>query len=68
VKGKVNTILFTKHADSYILIVQIYVGDIIFGSTNEVLCKNFESCMRKEFEMSYGRAQLLSWTPNQAKE
>jgi len=36
--------LFTKHVDSDILIVQIYV-DIIFGSTNEKLCKDFESCM-----------------------
>ncbi|KAH9744421.1 Integrase catalytic domain-containing protein [Citrus sinensis] len=35
-----------------ILIVQIYVDDIIFGSTNELLCKDFSSCMSKEFEMS----------------
>ena len=51
-KGKVDTILFTKHVDSDILIVQIYINDIIFGSTNEMLCKDFESCMKKEFEMS----------------
>jgi len=44
--------LFTKHADSDILIVQIYVDDIIFGSTNEKLCKEFESYMKNEFEMS----------------
>jgi len=44
--------LFTKHVDSYILIVQIYVDDIIFGSTNEKLCKEFESCIKNEFEMS----------------
>ena len=35
-----------------LLIVQIYVDDIIFGSTNESLCKAFESCMKDEFEMS----------------
>ena len=35
-----------------ILIVQIYVDDIIFGSTNELLCKEFESCTQHEFEMS----------------
>ena len=51
VKGKVDTTLFTKHVDYDILIVQIYV-DIIFGSTNEMLCKDFESCIKKEFEMS----------------
>jgi len=34
VKGKVDTTLFTKHVDSDILIVQIYVDDITFGSSN----------------------------------
>ena len=34
------------------LLVQIYVDDIIFGSTNEFLCKDFATCMEKEFEMS----------------
>ena len=52
VKDKVDTILFTKHVDNDILIVQIYVDDIIFGSTNEKLCKDFESCIMEEFEMS----------------
>ena len=31
--------------------MQIYVDDIIFGSTNETLCQAFESCMKEEFEM-----------------
>ncbi|KAI3762425.1 hypothetical protein L1987_52855 [Smallanthus sonchifolius] len=34
------------------LLVQIYVDDIIFGSTNEGLCKEFESVMKSKFEMS----------------
>ena len=34
VKSKVNTTLFTKHVDDDILIIQIYVDDIIFRSTN----------------------------------
>ena len=46
VKGKVDITLFTKHIGSDILIIQIYVDDIIFGSTNESLCKEFESCMQ----------------------
>ena len=41
-KGKIDTTLFTKHIENDILIVQIYVDDIIFGSTNEKLCKDFE--------------------------
>ena len=35
-----------------ILIVQIYVDDIIFGSTNASLCKEFSNLMQEEFEMS----------------
>jgi hypothetical protein len=34
------------------LIVQFYVDDIIFGSTNEKLCKEFSKTMQDEFEMS----------------
>jgi hypothetical protein len=34
------------------LFVQIYIDDIIFGSTNENLCKDFSKTMQDEFEMS----------------
>ena len=34
------------------MIVQIYVDDIIFGSSNESLCNNFSKAMQDEFEMS----------------
>ena len=34
------------------LIMQIYVDDIIFGSTNELMCKKFSMCMHGEFKMS----------------
>ncbi|KAH9672026.1 protein ALUMINUM SENSITIVE 3 [Citrus sinensis] len=50
--GKADTTLFVKYKNQDIFIVQIYVDDIIFGSTNELLCKKFSSCMSKEFEMS----------------
>ncbi|KAH9670992.1 CCHC-type domain-containing protein [Citrus sinensis] len=50
--GKADTTLFVKHKNQDILIVQIYVDDIIFGSTNELLCKDFSSRMSQEFEMS----------------
>ncbi|KAK6117859.1 hypothetical protein DH2020_048401 [Rehmannia glutinosa] len=34
------------------LLVQIYVDDIIFGATNDSLCKKFSKLMQGEFEMS----------------
>ena len=50
--AKADTTLFVKHKNKDILVVQIYVDDIIFGTTNELLCKDFSSCMSNEFEMS----------------
>jgi hypothetical protein len=50
--GKVDTTLFTKKFNGEIFICQVYVDDIIFGSTNEDYCKEFGELMSKEFEMS----------------
>ncbi|GMI89954.1 cysteine-rich RLK (RECEPTOR-like protein kinase) 8 [Hibiscus trionum] len=51
-KGKVDTTLFIKSNGKDILVVQIYVDDIIFGSTNELLCQDFSKLIQGEFEMS----------------
>nr|GEV44167.1 hypothetical protein [Tanacetum cinerariifolium] len=51
-KGSIDPTLFiTKHRED-ILLVQIYVDDIIFGSTNPKLSKQFEKLMHSKFEMS----------------
>ena len=34
------------------IFVQIYVDDIIFGSTNYNLCKRFDKLMQSNYEMS----------------
>ena len=44
--------LFIKKKCNELLVVQIYVDDIIFGVTNEILCKEFTELMQEEFEMS----------------
>nr|GEU44764.1 hypothetical protein [Tanacetum cinerariifolium] len=36
----------------YIMLVQVYVDDIIFGSTKKYLCDEFEALMHKGFQMS----------------
>ncbi|KAJ9539240.1 hypothetical protein OSB04_031973 [Centaurea solstitialis] len=51
-RGTTYITLFYKKHDDDILLVQIYVDDIIFGSTDISMCKDFESLMQKEFEMS----------------
>nr|GEZ53910.1 retrovirus-related Pol polyprotein from transposon TNT 1-94 [Tanacetum cinerariifolium] len=51
-KGSIDPTLFiTKHRGD-ILLVQIYVDDIIFGSANPKLSKQFEKLMHNKFEMS----------------
>ncbi|GKB88951.1 hypothetical protein Tco_0961223 [Tanacetum coccineum] len=45
--------LFTKKKDSNLIIVQIYVDNIIFGSTCQEICNDFAKSMLDEFEMSY---------------
>nr|GEW61606.1 retrovirus-related Pol polyprotein from transposon TNT 1-94 [Tanacetum cinerariifolium] len=51
-KGSIDPTLFiTKHRGD-ILLVQIYVDDIILGSTNPNLSKQFEKLMHNKFEMS----------------
>ncbi|GKE31047.1 putative ribonuclease H-like domain-containing protein, partial [Tanacetum coccineum] len=46
-----KTLLIKKHKDD-ILLVQIYVDDIIFGSTKKELCNAFEKLMHEKFQMS----------------
>ncbi|GJU66456.1 retrovirus-related pol polyprotein from transposon TNT 1-94 [Tanacetum coccineum] len=48
----VDNTLFTKKRKSHIIIVQIYVDDIIFGSTCQDLCDDFSKIMYDEFEIS----------------
>nr|GEW45352.1 copia protein [Tanacetum cinerariifolium] len=50
--GMVDNTLFTKKKDSNLIIVQIYVDDIIFGSTCQEMCDDFAKIMHDEFEMT----------------
>ncbi|GKD53303.1 retrovirus-related pol polyprotein from transposon TNT 1-94, partial [Tanacetum coccineum] len=51
-KCAVNPTLFTRHARNDILLVQIYVDDIIFVSTNTAMCNEFANQMTTKFKMS----------------
>jgi hypothetical protein len=50
--GKVDTTLFTKKIEMNLFVLQIYVDDIIFRSTNQDFCEKFKNMMANEFEMS----------------
>ncbi|GKB01588.1 retrovirus-related pol polyprotein from transposon TNT 1-94 [Tanacetum coccineum] len=51
-KGTIDPTLFKIKYGEDILLVQIYVDDIIFGSTNPKYLKRFEKLMHSRFEMS----------------
>jgi hypothetical protein len=50
--GKVDPTLFTKTIDKDLFRCQVYVDDIIFGSTNKSSCEEFSRIMIQKFEMS----------------
>ncbi|GKB56150.1 retrovirus-related pol polyprotein from transposon TNT 1-94 [Tanacetum coccineum] len=52
VRGTIDNTLFTYKTKSDVIIVQIYVDDIIFGSTSSKLSKQFGKLMTKKYEMS----------------
>nr|GEV31653.1 retrovirus-related Pol polyprotein from transposon TNT 1-94 [Tanacetum cinerariifolium] len=51
-KGTIDMTLFTIRYEEDILLVQIYVDDIIFGSTNPKYTKRFEKLMHSRFKIS----------------
>ncbi|GJX22306.1 retrovirus-related pol polyprotein from transposon TNT 1-94 [Tanacetum coccineum] len=51
-KGAVDPTLFTRKAGRDILLVQIYIGDILFASTNPAMCDEFAKIITSKFKMS----------------
>ncbi|GJS41031.1 putative ribonuclease H-like domain-containing protein [Tanacetum coccineum] len=51
-RGQIDKTLFIKRDKGDIMLVQVYVDDIIFGSTNKSLCTEFKKMMHKKFQMS----------------
>ncbi|GJU80141.1 putative ribonuclease H-like domain-containing protein [Tanacetum coccineum] len=48
-RGTIDKTLFIKKDKGDILLVQVYVDDIIFGSTKKSLCDEFKGLMHKRF-------------------
>nr|GEV71467.1 putative ribonuclease H-like domain-containing protein [Tanacetum cinerariifolium] len=51
-RGTIDKTLFIKKDKDDIMLVQVYVDDVIFGSTKKSLCDEFEALMHKRFQMS----------------
>nr|GEV61959.1 retrovirus-related Pol polyprotein from transposon TNT 1-94 [Tanacetum cinerariifolium] len=51
-KGTIDLTLFTRRFDDDILVVQVYVDYIIFGSINPIYATLFSNLMKSRFKMS----------------
>nr|GEU37237.1 putative ribonuclease H-like domain-containing protein [Tanacetum cinerariifolium] len=51
-RGQIDKNLFIKMVKGDILLVQVYVDDIIFGSIRKEMCTEFKKIMHKKFQMS----------------
>ncbi|GKB16822.1 putative ribonuclease H-like domain-containing protein [Tanacetum coccineum] len=51
-RGTIDKTLFLKKDKHDIILVQVYVDDIIFGSTKKSWCNEFEALMKSRFQMS----------------
>ncbi|GJT80518.1 putative ribonuclease H-like domain-containing protein [Tanacetum coccineum] len=51
-RGTIDKTLFIKKDKNDIMLVQVYVDDIIFGSTKRSWCDEFEALMKSIFQMS----------------
>nr|GFB66213.1 hypothetical protein [Tanacetum cinerariifolium] len=51
-RGTIDQTLFIRRQREDFILVQVYVDDIIFGSSNPQLCREFEALMHDKFQMS----------------
>nr|GEW50486.1 hypothetical protein [Tanacetum cinerariifolium] len=51
-RGTIHQTLFIRRQRGDFILIQVYVYDIIFGSSNPQLCREFEALMHEKFQMS----------------
>nr|GFB59093.1 putative ribonuclease H-like domain-containing protein [Tanacetum cinerariifolium] len=51
-RGTIDQTLFIRMHRGDFILVQVYVDDIIFGSSNPLLCREFKALMHEKFQMS----------------
>ncbi|GJY63605.1 putative ribonuclease H-like domain-containing protein [Tanacetum coccineum] len=65
--GTIDKTLFIKKDKNDIMLVQVYVDDIIFGSTRKSWCDEFEALMKGRFQMS-SMGELIFFLGLQVKQ
>ncbi|GJV26875.1 putative ribonuclease H-like domain-containing protein [Tanacetum coccineum] len=68
-RGTIDKTLFLKKDKKDIILFQVYVDDIIFGSTKKSWCDEFEALMKSRFQMSsMGELTFFLGLPVKQKE
>ena len=60
-RGSVDNNLYIKMDKESMIIIEVYVDEIIFGSDDDRLSQQFSKDMQKEFEMSLLGEMKFSW-------
>ncbi|GJU38608.1 putative ribonuclease H-like domain-containing protein [Tanacetum coccineum] len=67
-RGTIDKTLFIKKDKHNIILVQVYVDDIIFGSTKKSWCDEFKALMKSRFsDEFYEELTILSWITSQTE-
>ncbi|GJU09121.1 putative ribonuclease H-like domain-containing protein [Tanacetum coccineum] len=66
-RGTIDKTLFIKKDKKDIMLVQVYVDDIIFGSTKKSWCDEFKALMKGRFQMS-SMGELIFFLGLQVKQ
>nr|GEX06876.1 putative ribonuclease H-like domain-containing protein [Tanacetum cinerariifolium] len=66
-RGLIDNTLFIKKDKKDIMLVQVYVDDIVFGSTKKSWCDEFEALMKNMFQMNSMGELTFSWITSQAE-
>ena len=69
-RGTIEKTLFNRNFNGFSILVQIYVDDIIFRSTDEILCKKFAKIMQNKYKMSMmgDLTYFLGWQVKQVRD
>nr|GEU43903.1 uncharacterized mitochondrial protein AtMg00810-like [Tanacetum cinerariifolium] len=66
-RGLIDKTLFIKKDKNDIMLVQVYVDDIIFGSIKKSWCDEFEALMKSRFQISF-KGELTFFLGLQVKQ
>ncbi|GJW95649.1 putative ribonuclease H-like domain-containing protein [Tanacetum coccineum] len=67
IRGTIDKTLFIKKDKKDIMLVQVYVDDIIFGSTKKSWCDEFKALMKGRFQISF-MGELIFFLRLQVKQ